>query len=143
MAADIWLVYPSSGKVESCRELTRTLLKRSAASRFKAFMWITLKHNVLDSTFLAQPAFIFITAITVDYKDIRLYNIKGRYKVHDSVTGIDICFLYIADTFDHEQSLLLGIDCLVVLIMQNRLIRSDSYIKVSITGCLTEKFHMT
>ena len=60
-----------------------------------------------------------------------------------SMPLIDEGILYIADAFHHEQTLLLRINRLVILVMKDGFIRTNTHVQVAILSRLTKELHMT
>ena len=102
-----------------------------------------LQHHILDATLLAELALGLAAAIGIDHKDVWFHNIYRWHEVHDAASLVDEGILDITDRFHHEKTFLLRVESLMVLIAKDGLIGADTDVKVSILGCLAEKFHMT
>ena len=70
-------------------------------------------------------------------------DIQRRHEIHNAASGIDIRILHIPDGLHHEQPLILAVNGLMVLVMQDRLIRPDPHIKIAELRRLPEKLHMS
>lgn len=101
-----------------------------------------LEDDILDAALGAEVAFFVGAAIFVDDKDIGLELVDGGDEVHDAMAAVDESILDIFDAFDHEESLLLGIDGFVVLVIEDGGIGADAHIEVAIGGSLFEEFDM-
>ena len=109
----------------------------------QALLGHALEHYVLYAVFLAEFAFIFIAAILIHYKDIRAQHLYRRHEIHNSTPLIDKGILYISDALYHEQTFLLAVDSLVMLIPLDCLIGANSNIQIPVLRGLAEKFHVT
>ena len=143
VAADIRLIDPSARDIKSRRQLTRTLLQFCAAPRCKSLVWITLKNHIFHTALLTDPTFLLASAITVNNQNIRLHDVQRRQEIHHAMPLIDEGILYIADAFHHEQTLLLRINRLVILVMKDGFIRTNTHVQVAILSRLTKELHMT
>ena len=56
--------------------------------------------------------------------------------------GYDIHILYIFNRLHHKEALLLGIERLMMLVAENRLVGSDTYVEVAVLRRLAEKLNV-
>lgn len=141
--AHVWLVDPSTRQVETSRQLAGRVLDVGARASRQSLGRSALQHHILDATLLAELALGLAAAIGIDHKDVWFHNIYRWHEVHDAASLVDEGILDITDRFHHEETFLLRVESLMVLIAKDGLIGADTDVKVSILGCLAEKFHMT
>ena len=142
MAAYVWLVYPGTCQVETGRKLTGRILDIRARTGGEAISRSALQHHILDAPLLAELALGFAAAVCIHHKDVGLHDVDGRNKVHNAITSIDIGILYIFNRLHHKEALLLGIKRLMMLVAENRLVGSDTYVEVAVLRRLAEKLNV-
>ena len=142
MAAYVWLVYPGTCQVETGRKLTGRILDIRARTGGETICRSALQHHILDAPLLAELAFGFAAAVRIHHKDIGLHDVDGRNKVHNAIASIDIGILYIFNRLHHKETLLLGIKRLMMLVAENRLVGSDTYVEVAVLRRLAEKLNV-
>ena len=128
MAAYVWLVYPGTCQVETGRKLTGRILDIRARTGGEAISRSALQHHILDAPLLAELAFGFAAAVCIHHKDVGLHDVDGRNKVHNRL--------------HHKETLLLGIERLMMLVAENRLIGSDTSVEVAVLRRLAEKLNV-
>ena len=96
----------------------------------------------MDAALLAEATFLLVAPVCIHDKDIRSDGLHRGDEVHDTVPLVDECILHITDALDHEQALLLGVQRLMVLVMQDGGITADAHIQIAIGCRLTEELHM-
>jgi len=139
---DVGLVNPGAGKVKTGGYLAFCLFEVGGGAGFESFLGYALQHHIFYSVLLAELALVFVAAIAVHHQDIGSDSLHGGDKVHDAAALVDEGIFHVADALDHEQALLLGVDGLVVLILQNRCIGPNSHVQVPIFGRLSEELHV-
>lgn len=143
MLADVGLVNPSAGKVESRGYTSRWLLaisfllgaesclERARTASLKTGMGSALELDILDAALLAELTLGSATALGIDNKDVGLDNIESGNEVDDSPTLVDVGFLDGLDILHHEEALLLREHGLAMLILEVGGIRSDTHIQLT------------
>ena len=143
MLADVGLVNPGAGKVESSGYTSRRLLaisfllgaesglERARTTGLKTGMGSALELDILDAALLAELTLGSATALGIDNKDVGLDNIESGYEVDDSPTLVNIGFLNGLDILHHEEALLLREHGLAMLILEVGGIRSDTHIQLT------------
>ena len=142
MTTHIRLVYPGTRQIQAGRNLARTLLQVRTAPGCQPFMGITFQHHIFHSSLLAHLALGVRTAVAVHHQYVRFHNVQRGQEIQYAVSGVDICILHITDALYHEQTFLLRIHRLVILVVQDGLVRTDTHIQIPILRCLAEKLHM-
>ena len=128
MAADVRLVYPGACQIKTGRKLTGGILDVGAGTCLQALGRRALQHNILNASLLTEPALGFAAAVCIHHEDVRLHKIHRRNKVHNAITLVDKGILYIFNRLHHEKALLLGIERLMMLVAENRLVGTYTYV---------------
>ena len=141
-ATDIRLVNPSSCQVESGWNLANLTLKACTRTRIKPVCRCPLKHDILYSALFAEPTLLVACSINIHHKAIRLEFLDRRHKVHHATTFVDESFFDVPNALYHEEAFLLGIERLVVLILQYSRIRPDADVEIAILSGLPEELNV-
>ena len=143
MLADVGLVNPSAGKVESRGYTSRWLLaisfllgaesglERARTASLKTCMGSALELDILDAALLAELTLGSATALGINNEDVGLDNIESGYEVDDSPTLVNIGFLNGLDILHHEEALLLREHGLAMLILEVGGIGTDTHIQLT------------
>ena len=102
-----------------------------------------MQDDIFNAALLAEAAFLFVAAVSVDDENVRLQRIDCRDEIHHSATGVDERVLDVLDGLHHEEALLFGVERLVVLVVEHRLIGADPHVEVAVLRCLAEKLDMS
>ena len=142
MARYIGLVNPCSSQVQSCGQLTDSLLQRRAAAGFKPLTGETLEHDILHAALTAQPALVVTVTILIDHQAIGVHDVERGQEIQKALTLVNISLLDIPDCPNHEQALLLAVHGLVPLEGLDGLVAAYAHIQVAILRCLPEELHV-
>ena len=113
------------------------------ASRLQPIGRDAVEHDVFDAALLAEPALLLARAVGIHHESVGLQRLHRRDEVHHAVALVDEGVRHVADALHHEQTFLLRIERLVMLIMEDGRVRTDADIQVTILTRLPEEFHVT
>ena len=143
VGADVRLINPGAGKVESRGDTSRWLLaislflvakgglERARAAGLETCMGSALELDILDAALFAELTLGSATSLGIDNEDVGLDDIEGGYEVDDTPTLVDISLLDGLDIAHHEEALFLGKHGLAVLVLQVGGIRTYAYIELT------------
>ena len=89
-----------------------------------------MQFYIFYATVGAQLALLFTSTFRIHHENVRLHDVQSRYEIQDTVTGIDVRILDIADALDHEQTLLLRKHRLPVFVLEICGVGTDSNIDI-------------
>ena len=102
-----------------------------------------LQHHIFNATFFAKLTFFLRSPILIDYKDVGFQSVDRADEVHHPCPIVDESVFHVADSLNHEKTLVFGIECLVVFVMQDGIVGADADVKVAILRSLSKEFNVT
>ena len=142
-ARHIGLVNPCTSQIQTRRNLRLTLLQVRRRTCLQSLLRHTFQDDIFHAPLFADTPFVVVATIAVDHQNVGLHNVQRRQEIKDATALIDVGILHIADALHHEQSLLFGVDGLVVLIALDGLVGAYANIQITILSSLSEELHMS